>query len=286
MSKSDEVRFRTITRTRYLGLSTADRKVRLTELYRENLHRLLNALEFCRARKIRLYRAPSGLFPMSDEPLGERVLLDMQKDLARVGALAQQYRIRVVQHPDQFVVLSSDSHRVVRQSIAILAKHALAFDLFGLPRSAWSVIILHGGKTGRAEELCRTISMLPAGVRERLALENDERAYSAGEILEICRRTGVPMIFDAHHHVIHEQLGSYEDPGVAAMTRAARRTWPEPRWQLVHLSNGIEGLADPRHSELIQTVPSAFAAVHWIEVEAKGKEHAIDALRRTWPAAR
>jgi len=286
MTTGSEVRFRTITRTHYLSLSHAERQTKLEELYLDNLSRLRAALEFCRARNIRLYRAIPGLFPMSDEPLGERVLSGMAKELAAVGRLARRYRIRVVQHPDQFVVLSSVSEHVVRQSIDILRKHALAFDLLGLPRSAWSAIILHGGKAGRARQLFEIIPQLPENVRSRLVLENDEYAYSAREILEICHGTGVPMVFDAHHHVIREKLDSYEHPSVTEMTQAAGRTWPKPDWQIVHLSNGISSIADPRHSELIHTVPSAFAHAPWIEVEAKGKERAIDELRRIWPLVR
>lgn len=286
MSAGPEVRFRTITRTRYLALSRSEQQSRLAELYRDNLGRLRAALEFCRARDIRLYRAISGLFPMSDESPGEQVLLSMRQELALIAPLAEQYRIRVVQHPDQFVVLSSTSDRVVQQSISILRKHALAFDLLGLPASPWSAIILHGGKAGQADRLLEVIAGLPANVRDRLVLENDEYAYSAREILEICQHAGVPMVFDAHHHVIKERLASYEDPSIEAMTRAAQRTWPQPDWQIVHLSNGVNSISDPRHSDLIQAVPSAFARAPWIEVEAKGKEQAIAELRRIWPLAR
>lgn len=286
MSAGDEVRFRTITRSRYLALTPANQEAKLRELYSDNLTRLFAALRFCRERNIRLYRAVSGLFPMSDEPLGEQVLLSMRDDLAKFGSLAQRYGIRVVQHPDQFVVLSSTSEQVVRQSITILGKHALAFDLLGLPQSSWSAIILHGGKAGRAHQLFEVISELPDNVRKRLVLENDEYAYSAAEILEICHGTGVPMVFDAHHHVIREKLDSYEHPSVTEMTRAARRTWPKPDWQIVHLSNGIDSIADPRHSLLIHSIPSVYAEAPWIEVEAKGKEQAIDELRRIWPLVR
>jgi UV DNA damage endonuclease len=87
------------------------------------------------------------------------------------------------------------------------------------------------------------------------------------------------MVFDNHHHAVREKLATYEDPGVAAFTAAARDTWPDPAWHLVHLSNGKESFADPRHSDLITAVPSAFLAVPWVEVEAKGKEDAINALR-------
>jgi UV DNA damage endonuclease len=56
----------------------------------------------------------------------------------------------------------------------------------------------------------------------------------------------VSMVFDAHHHVVHEKLVSYEDPGIAEMLQAARETWPVPEWQLVHISNGREFFND-RH---------------------------------------
>lgn len=282
---SKELRFRTITRTRYLALSQAGRKSKLRELYADNLERLFAALEFCRSRDIHLYRAPSGLFPMSDEPLGEAVLRESTTRLSQFGPLAEAYDIRVVQHPDQYVVLSSINPKVVAQSKRILDKHALAFDLLGLPRSSYATIILHGGKAGRAEELLRTIDALPPGVRGRLTLENDEYAYSSSEILAICRRAGLPMVFDAHHHIVKEKLDSYDHAGVAEMVAAARETWPDPAWQLVHLSNGLNAFDDPRHSDLIETVPGAYEAVPWIEVEAKGKEEAIVDLRRRWPGA-
>lgn len=282
MTSTPEVRFRTITRTRYLSLVSAERESRLLELYTHNLERLFAALDFCRAHDIRLYRAISGLFPMSDEPLGERVLQRLEPRLAEFGPRATDAGIRVVQHPDQFVVLSSINPGVVRQSITILEKHALAFDLLGLPRSPWSAMILHGGKAGRADELIRVIDALPEGVRSRLVLENDEYAYSSEQILAVCRRAGVPMVFDAHHHVVHEQLDSYEHPSICRFLRAAARTWPERAWQIVHLSNGLGSFRDPRHSDLIHAVPSCYARAPWIEVEAKGKERAIAALRATW----
>ena len=51
-------------------------------------------------------------------------------------------------------------------------------------------------------------------------------AYGADEIHEICMRAGVPMVFDAHHHVVHDKLSSYEDPSVGAMLLKARAAVP------------------------------------------------------------
>ena len=67
-------------------------------------------------------------------------------------------------------------------------------------------------------------------------------------------------------------------------TGEARSTWPDPSWQMVHLSNGLESFSDARHSDLIADVPAAYRDVPWIEVEAKGKECAIAGLRQvSWP---
>jgi UV DNA damage endonuclease len=258
----------------------------LEGLYWDNLGRLHGALSFCRRRGIRLYRVTSGLFPQSEEGVGREVLGGMAALLASVGRRAARLGIRVVMHPDQFVVLNSERAAVCRASVQILEKHGRAFDLLGLPRSAWSAVIIHGGKSGRSDELVGAIRGLPDGVRRRLALENDESAYGAGEILDVCRRAGIPMVFDAHHHVIKEKLGSYEDPGVAEMTRLAAGTWPDPAWQIVHLSNGRDTFADRRHSDFISHVPSAYSAAPWIEVEARGKELAIDQLRTHWSVMR
>lgn len=284
LTHSNQCRYRTITRTRYLSLEPRCRAEALHELYWDNLNRLRWALFFCARRRIRLYRVTSNLFPMSDEPAGRRVLQSMGALLYSVGRLARRLDVRVMIHPDQFVVLNSVSPKVVRASLAILARHALAFDLMGLPRSPWAMILLHGGKSGRADELTQAIRALPPSARRRLALENDERAYSASQIHEICRAAGVPMVFDCHHHVVKEKLDSYEHPSIAEMTRAARTTWPDPDWQVVHLSNGLDSFGDPRHSFLIRQFPSAFAHIPWIEVEAKGKELAIEQLRQQWPA--
>jgi UV DNA damage endonuclease len=90
------------------------------------------------------------------------------------------------------------------------------------------------------------------------------------------------MVFDAHHHVIHEKLDSYEHPSVAQMQAAARTTWPKQEWQLVHISNGREAFGDRNHSDLITVMPSSYSNAPWIEIEAKLKEEAIAKLREEW----
>ncbi len=285
ITTSDAVRFRTVTRKRLLQLTEIEQEKVLQELYADNLKRLDKAIDFCYANNIKLYRMTSALFPFADTDLGETVLNSMSEELRRVGDRAISLNIRLVLHPEQFVVLSSDKPDVVKNSIKILATHALIMDKLQQPRSPYALMNIHGGKGDRTLQLKSVIRDLPESIRSRLTFENDEYAYSSSELVEVCLDTGVAMVFDAHHHVIHEHLESYNDSSVAEMLAAAKTTWRVPEWQLVHISNGREFFADPRHSDLITAMPNSYYDAPWIEVEAKFKELAIDKLRAEWLSA-
>ena len=285
ITASDAVRYRALTRKRLLQLEPAEQRRVLRELYTDNLSRLEGAVNFCREKGIGLYRITSALLPFADDEAGEPLLEEFAGRMLGIGERAIELGVRLVLHPDQFVVLNSESPQVVANSVKIMRTHARVFDLLGLPRTPWAAMILHGGKGGRPAQLVEAIKALPEGVRSRLVLENDEHVYSAPEILEVCRAAGVPMVFDAHHHVVHEKLDSYEHPSVAEIVAAARATWPVPGWQMVHISNGLEHFNDRRHSDYVTVMPSAFRREIWIEVEAKQKELAIERLQAEWLAA-
>ncbi|HEX8912334.1 MAG TPA: hypothetical protein VF796_08230 [Humisphaera sp.] len=274
-----EIRYRTITRTRFLSYDEPRQAEALDDLYRHNVQTLFAAVDYCAALGVRLYRVTSNLFPQIDHPVGQRVFQSLRAAMGPFADYAGRKGVRVIIHPDQYVVLNSESEQVAANSVAIMRDHADAFDALGLPRTPWACMILHGGKGGRADAMVAAIGRLPENVRTRLVLENDESCYGAEEILDICRRAKVPMVFDAHHHAVRAKLDSYEHESVRHFTRAARDTWPRPDWQVVHISNGSAEFGDEKHSELIADFPSAYLDVPWVEVEAKGKEVAIDSLR-------
>jgi UV DNA damage endonuclease len=284
ITTTDEIRYRTVTRKRLLSMPLPQQEDLLAELYLHNIGTLFRAIHYCSANQIRLYRISSQIFPFADEAIGKEILGRLQDELVEIGKLANVRDVRLVIHPDQFVVLNSDTESVVQNSIKILTMHATTLDLLQQPESPWATLEIHGGKGKRADALVTAIGRLPANVRKRLALENDEYIYSADEILAICRAAEVPMVFDAHHHVCHEQIESYEDPSIRHFVDAARSTWPQAAWQLAHISNGRESFLDRRHSDLITTMPEAYRRVPWIEVEAKHKEIAIRQLQEGWLA--
>lgn len=282
ITHSEEVRYKTTTRKNLLSLDKAAQKEKLRFIYTENIARLRKAVAFCLANKINLYRMTSALFPFSDETTGAEILKEFTDELAEIGTNAFEKGLRLVLHPDQFVVLSSDSETVVENSVKILKMHAKTMDLLKQPRSEWAAMTIHGGKSNRSDRMVENILKLPEEIRSRIVLENDEYAYSSDEILDICRRAKVPMVFDAHHHICRENLEDYNDESVEKAFFAARETWKNPENQLVHISNGREKFGDRAHSDLIFTMPEVFRHAPWIEVEAKHKELAIIKLQTEW----
>lgn len=282
ITHSEEVRYKTTTRKNLLSLDAAAQGAKLRAIYAENISRLKKAIEFCLANDIRLYRMTSALFPFSDEAMGAEILTGFADELGAIGTDAFERGLRLVLHPDQFVVLSSDSETVVENSVKILKMHARTMDLLRQPRSEWAAMTIHGGKSDRADRMVENILKLPEEIRTRIVLENDEHAYSSNEILDICRRARVPMVFDAHHHICREGLEDYNHPSVENAFWAARETWAKPENQMVHISNGRERFGDRAHSDLIFTMPEVFRCAPWIEVEAKHKEIAISRLQTGW----
>ena len=282
ITNSDAVRYKTVTRKRLLSFDEATQREMLRALYQENINRVNSAIDFCKSNGINLYRLTSGLFPFADEQIGKDVLEGFVAQLAETGRKANENKLRIVMHPDQFVVLSSDSENVIENSVKILRMHAKTLDLLQQPRSEWTVMNIHGGKGDRIDKLVDSIEKLPDEIRSRLALENDEYTYSSKQILEVCRRARIPMVFDAHHHICSEKLDDYNHESVTETFWAARETWKNPTNQIVHISNGRDYFQDRAHHDLIFDMPDVFRFAPWIEIEAKHKEIAIARLQNEW----
>jgi UV DNA damage endonuclease len=129
-------------------------------------------------------------------------------------------------------------------------------DRLGAAASTQSAINIHGGKRGSPDRLVKSILALPDNVRSRLTLENDENCWSVKDLMPISAATGVPVLFDSHHHTFND--GGL--PGEEAMLAAAS-TWPQGILPLQHISNtepGLEGgnFTERRaHSWAIHTIP-------------------------------
>jgi UV DNA damage endonuclease len=250
-----------------------------------NGHALREAILYCSRNRIGAFRVNSRIFPLKTHPQVGYALNDLpdyaaiQATYGQAAALAEQHRIRLSFHPDQFTLLSSPDAGVTARSLAELAYHAEVAEQIGA-----DVITLHGGgaygdKRAALARLRGTSERLPEPIRSRLALENDDRVYTPSDLLPVCRATGVPLVYDVHHHRCLA-----DDLTVAQATEQALATWT--REPLFHLSSPRDGWqsANPRpHHDFIDLgdLPDCWHDLRLtIEIEAKGKEVALHRLRR------
>ena len=262
----------------------ADQLARLAQLCLANADALTQAIAYCAGHGIGAFRINSQILPLKTHPVVGYRMEELPDAAAIIEAFRQAGRaaardgIRLSMHPDQFVVLNSPQPAVVRSSLAELAYQAEFAEWTGV-----DVINVHGGGVygERAAALARlegVIDRLPAAIRTRLTLENDDRSYTPADLLPLCRRTGVPLVYDIHHHRCLPDGRSVEET-----TAAASGTWNrEPLFHLSSPKNGWgEGVDAKPHHDFIN--PADFPAL-WcplaitIEVEAKAKELAVAQL--------
>ncbi len=245
-----------------------------------NLHSLQEALGYCHDHNIGCFRISSRFLPLKTHPQ-VAYRLDELPGAGEIFGLFQACReycldrgLRTTFHPDQFTLLSSPRPEVMDNSIAELLYHDELAELL-----AADVIMIHGGgayndKPAALARLEQAVAGLPEGLRRRLAFENDDRTYTPADLLPVCRRTGIPLVYDVHHHRCHPDGLSIE-----AATAAALGTWD--REPLFHLSSPRQdGAARDRRSHHdfidIGDFPRCWSGLTLtVELEAKAKEAAV-----------
>jgi UV DNA damage endonuclease len=191
--------------------------------------------------------------------------------------------MRINSHPGPFVVLTSPNEQVVSNAIADLELHGKIFDMMGLEKSHFNNINIHcngvyGDKKSAMDRFIKNFQRLSNSVKMRLTVENDDKAsmYSVKDLMYIYEETGIPIVFDYHHHQFCTG-GLTEEEAL----KLAATTWPKDIGQEVHYSES-KALHEnnPKekpqaHSVYINALPNTYELDVDIMVEAKGKELAI-----------
>ena len=281
----EPIKFRTTTATAMLRLGKRERLARLAELRLLTADALLSALAYCADHGIGAFRVNSRILPMKTHPTAGYAITELPGSstvIARYrecGAFAREHGLRLSFHPDQFVVLNSPNPRTLENSLSELDYQAGVAEWIGA-----DTLNIHGGgaygdKTASLRALRTNIEGLPERVRSRLTLENDDKIYTPNDLLPVCSATGVPLVYDAHHHRCCPDGSTVE-----AATEAARQTWGR-REPVFHISSPREGWDGPkprRHHDYIDAGDFPKAWIGWpltVEVEAKAKELAVEKLR-------
>jgi len=226
-------------------------------IYLNNISNLAKMLPVIRENGVKLFRISSAMLPLADQV--DRSLWDndeLRAGLRKAGDFVKANGMRVSTHPGQFCVLSSDSDAVAENANKELEIHGWLFDAMGLDESPFYAINIHGGKSDRTSLLIDRIKSLPDNVRKRLTLENDESAYSVLDLVEVHKHTGVPIVFDSHHHTFNEGDLTMEEA-----FQVSCATWQNGIKPLQHISNTEPELMNGsfpdrrKHSAMIHYVP-------------------------------
>ena len=176
---------------------------------RGNLSCLMEQLRFNLERGIHYFRISSDLVPFASHPVCDYPWQsEFAREFAAIGRFISEHGMRVTMHPDQFILINSLDEGINERSVAELVYHAEVLDLMRLDRSHKIQIHVGGVYGDREASIARFAARhreLPAAVKKRLVVENDERSYGLADCLEVHARTGIPVVFDALHHAANNR---------------------------------------------------------------------------------
>lgn len=197
----------TVTVKTLSGLSDAKTRLhRLRKITKNNLDNTLRILRYNKALNISVYRFTSKLVPLATHPLTDNwdYTEDFNEEFTQIGEFVRENDFRVSAHPDHYTLINASSQKIVEDSIRDLDYHVKLYEAMGLDDYKYKLVMHIGGvyknKELSIERFKESFQKLPDRIKRRLILENDDKAYTAKDVLEICRDLKVPMVLDVHHH--------------------------------------------------------------------------------------
>lgn len=258
------------------------------KLAHQNLDDLAVILRWNYKNGIFNYRMSSEIFPFASHPdyYKDYDFNQFKEKLKSLGIYAKKCKQVVTFHPGQYNQLSSQTPRVVDQSIIDINVHAMILDMMDV--GVDSIIIIHGGskQDGKENALNRfrdSFRRLSESAQKRLVLENCEMVYSIEDLLPICQELLIPIVIDYHHHNINP--GS---ENLKTLTSKVLEIWKKRCiTPLFHLSESRDGVKETdsltarrAHSDYIKKLPDALletlkeTKIH-LDIEAKQKEQSV-----------
>ncbi|CDS00889.1 related to UV-endonuclease UVE-1 [Sporisorium scitamineum] len=258
----------------------------IKELGRLNARDMIPMILWNEENNIKFMRLSSEVFPFASHEKYGYSLKYAEKELRAAGDLAKKLGHRLTMHPGQFTQLGSNRPEVIEASIRDLTSHCEMLDLMGMGKD--SVMIIHGGGTfgDREATLNRMretyITRLSQNIKDRLVLENDEMAWSAEELLPLCKELDIPMVFDFHHDLLRPSSRPPSEllPEIQAIWH---KKGIRPKYHLSEPRPGASNLRERRaHSDRCGFLPPDLPADAHLMIEAKDKEQAVLELYRIY----
>jgi UV DNA damage endonuclease len=206
---------KTITWTRYQQLSKQEKLDKLLFVTRQNLDHTLRMLYYNVAHEIPLYRFSSSIVPLATHPeVRWDFISPFQEQWQEIGELVKKKHMRVSFHPNQFTLFTSDKLGITKNAVIDMDYHYQMLVAMGL-EDAGLINIHIGGAYGDKQKTIhrfhQNLPSLPAPIKMRMTLENDDKTYNAEETLQVCEKEMVPFVFDYHHHIANPCKKSLEE---------------------------------------------------------------------------
>jgi len=200
---------------------------RVSEVITENLETLLKTLRWNVAQGIRFFRISSSVIPLASHeafPIDWRARFEDQ--LGEIRTFVRQEKLRLSMHPGQYTILNSPKPEVVAAAVRELEYHAAFLEATD-PLSGTMTLHVGGAYGDKGAALARfkeNFTRLSPTAQARLTVENDDRTFHAGDVLELCEALGVPAIFDFFHHKLNPTYERWDAHLVSLLERAVN-TW-------------------------------------------------------------
>lgn len=204
LSKDLKAQFRSVTLSTLNSLDSKQRIEKLKELFKTNLNTLYRILEYNKNNNIYLYRITSKLLPFASHSIIDNwdYIKDLNEELLKIGQFIKENNLRVSMHPDHYTILNTPNDGILNNSLKDLDYHNKIFNGMNLDSNYKLVMHIGGAYNNKDEAIIRFIKefkKLPKTIRSRIVLENDDKTYTAHDVLSICKIIKVPMVLDVHH---------------------------------------------------------------------------------------
>lgn len=182
------------------------RMYRLRKITRKNLESTLRILRYNKAYNIKVYRLTSKLVPLATHPevINWNYVEDFRDEFTEIGDFVKENDFRISAHPDHFTLINSPAKKVLQDSIRDLDYHVNIYEAMGLTDYKYKLVMHVGGqykdKKVAIERFKENFVKLPDRIRKRITVENDDKSFTAAEVLGICNELKIPMVIDIHHH--------------------------------------------------------------------------------------
>lgn len=275
---------KTMTYATYQKRDEKERTAQLLAITKNNLQRTLRVLHYCIAHELPLHRMSSSIVPLATHPEAAwDFLKETKKECKEIEKLVKKYNIRTSMHPNQFTLFTSPRKEVTVNAVKDMQYH---FDLLkGMGIEDRSYINIHiggayGDKPSALDRFYENIKLLPADVKARMTLENDDKTFTTLETLEVCENEGIPLMFDYHHYMANpDDNGSLEE-----LLPRFVKTWENTgRPPKVHLSSPKDEKAYRSHHDFVSKdyvlpffkLMSNYTDKLDVMIEAKQKDRAV-----------